>query len=121
MFGFIKKVFFIVMTFFNFNTLNTNSLECVSMNNQECKTRTKITNVNNNELLFYPFSIKVSKCSESCNNINYSYAKLRVPDVVKKINVKIFNLMSWSNQTRHIERHKICKCKSRLDTSVSKM
>ena len=51
MFGFIKKVFFTTMTFFVFNgivfsTSNVNSLECVSMNNQECKTRTKTIDVN---------------------------------------------------------------------------
>ena len=43
MFGFIKKVFFVAMNFFNFNVLGVNSLECVSMNNQECRTRPKIT------------------------------------------------------------------------------
>ena len=67
------------------------------MNNQKC--RTIIINTNNNEPLFYPFSIKINKCSGSCNNINDPYAKLRFPDVVKYINVKVFNLMSWSNQT----------------------
>ena len=40
-----------------------------------------------------------------------------VPDVVKKLNVKVFNLMSRTNETRHIEWHKMCKCKCRLDTS----
>ena len=59
MFGFIKKVFVVAMTFFNVNPSNVNSLECVLMNNQECKTRTKVTNINNNEPVFYPFSIKV--------------------------------------------------------------
>ena len=106
------------MTFFNFNKLNGNSLERVSMNNQECKTRTKIMNINNNEPVLYPFSIKVNKCSGSCNNINNPYAKLCVPDVVKNINVKVFDLMSWSNQTKHIEWHETCKCKCRLDSSV---
>ena len=74
--------------------------------------------INNNETLFYPYSIKVNKCSGSCNNINDPYAKLRVPDVVKNINVKVFNLMSRSNETRHIKWHEICKCKCRLDASV---
>ena len=93
MFGFIKKVFFTVMTFFNFNLLNLNSIECVSMNNQECRTRTKIINISNNEPVFYPFSIKVNKCSSSCNNINDSYAKLCVPDIIKNIDLKVFNLI----------------------------
>ena len=54
------------------------------MKNQECKVRLEIVNVNSNKPLFYPFSIKTSKCSGSCNNINDPYAKLCVPDVAKK-------------------------------------
>ena len=42
------------------------------MSNQECKVRPAIMNININERLFYPYSILVSKCSGSCNNINNS-------------------------------------------------
>ena len=35
--GFIKKCFFTAITFINFNLSGINSLECVSMNNQEFK------------------------------------------------------------------------------------
>ena len=41
-----------------------------------------------------------------------------VPDVVNNLNVKVFNLMSKTNETRHIKWHEKCKCKSRLDASV---
>ena len=71
------------------------------MNNQECKVRPQIANLNRDELLFFPFSIKTSKCSGSCNNINNPYAKLCVSDVVKNLNAKVFNLMSRTNETRH--------------------
>ena len=83
MFVFIKKLFFTAMNLFSYNVLNVHSLECVSMNYQECKTRTKIININNNEPVFYLFSIKVNKCSGSCNKISDPSAKLRVPDVAK--------------------------------------
>ena len=83
------------------------------MNNQECKIRPEMINVNRNESSFYPYSIKVNKFSGSCNNINGPYAKLCVHDVVKNINVKVFNIMS-----RHIVWHETCKCKCRLDASV---
>ena len=59
MFGFIEKCFFTAMTFFNLS--NVNSLECVSMNNQECKIRPEIINLNTNEPLFYPYSIKINR------------------------------------------------------------
>ena len=74
--------------------------------------------MNNNELVFYPFNIKVNKYSGICNKINNPHAKLCVPDIVKNINVKVFNLMSWSNQTKHIDWHKSCKCKCRSNSSV---
>ena len=80
------------------------------MNNQEWKVRPEIVNVDSNEPIFYPFSIKTSRCSASCNNINDPYAKLCVSDVVKNLNIKVFNLMSRTNETRHIKWHEICKC-----------
>ena len=58
----LKNVFLIAMTFFGCNAVPLNALECVTMNNQECKIRSEIINVNSNEPSFYPFSISVNKC-----------------------------------------------------------
>ena len=63
------------------------------MNNQECKTRTEIINLNTNEPMFYPDSIKINRCKGSCNANNDSYAKICVPDQIKNTNVKVFNLI----------------------------
>ena len=41
-----------------------------------------------------------------------------VPDDIKNINVRLFHLMSRTNETRHIKWHEMCKCKYRLDASV---
>ena len=88
------------------------------MTNKKCKVGPEIINVNTDEPVFFPFSVKTSKCSGSCNNISDSCAKISVPDVVKDLNVKEFNLMSRTNETRHIKWHETCKCKCRLDTSA---
>ena len=93
----LKKAFAVITTFFNLEYVN--SLECISVNNQECKTRPEIIDLNNNEPVFYPYNIKANKCSGSCNNINCPYAKLCVPDIIKNINVNAFNLMSRINET----------------------
>ena len=79
------------------------------MKNQECKTRPQIVNVNSNNPILYPFSIKTNKCSGNCNNINYPYAKICVPDATKNLNIKVFNLMSRTNETRHMQWHEKCK------------
>ena len=83
--------------------LNVIPLSCILMNNQECKVRPQIANVNSEETVFFSFSIKTSKCSGSCDNINNPHAKLCVPDIVKNLSVRAFNLMSRTNETRHIE------------------
>ena len=74
------------MKFFNFNLSNVNSLECVSINNKECKIRTEIINLNTNEPIFYPYSIKINRCKGSCNTINDPYAKICVSDQIKNTN-----------------------------------
>ena len=116
MFRFIKKCFFTAMTFFSLS--NVNSLDCASMNNQECKIRTEIININTDEPMLYPYSIKINRCKGSCNTTNDPYAKICVPDQIKNTNIKVFNLLSRTNETRHIKLHKACKCKCKLDASI---
>ena len=92
-------MFFVAMSFFS-----CNALKCVSINNQECKVRPEIISINSNE----PYSVKISKYSGSCNNINNPYLKLCFTDVVKNINV--FNPIWRTNETRYIKWHETCKC-----------
>ena len=74
------------------------------MSNQACKARPEIINVNSNNPVFYPFSMKTSKCSGNCNNINDPYAKVCVPDVVK-------DLCRNNDKCR-------CECKKLIDKGV---
>ena len=90
MFAFSKKIFCIGSLFLP-SLVNTTSLNCISMKNQACRVRPEIVNVNSNEPTFYPFSIKTSKCSGSCNNINDPYVTICVPDVKQDLNVKVFS------------------------------
>ena len=116
MFGFIMKIFILIIGLIGLS-LNVIPLTCVSMSNQECKIRPVIININSKE--YYPYCILVNKCSASCNDINETYAKLCIPDVVKNINIKVFNLMSRNNKKRHASWHETCTCKCRLDVSIS--
>ena len=114
MFRFIKQCFFTGLAFLT----SVNLLSCISLNNQECKVRPQLVNVNEDDPLFFLYNVKTSKCSGSCNNINNPLAKLCVPDVVKNVNVKVFNLLSGTNKKRCIEWYETCKCKCRFNSSV---
>ena len=101
-FRFVKKVFFIGLTILS-NFINANSLSCTLMKNEECKTRPQAVNINSNNPIFYPFSIIINKCSGNCNNIKSPYAKICVPDIIKKLDINVFNLMSRTSETRFIK------------------
>ena len=81
------------------------------MNNQEC-------NVSSNNPIFYPFSVKINRCSGNCNSISDPCAKICVSDVIKNLSVKVFNLMSRSNESRSIKSHETCKCICRLNKII---
>ena len=117
MFRFIKQIFISALMYFS-NLSSANPLECISMKNPKCRVRPEIVNINSNDPLFYPFSIKVNKCNGNCNNINDPYAKICVPDTVKNLDVKVFNLMLLTNETRHMKWHETCKCICRLDKII---
>ena len=117
MFRFIKQIIVSALMFLDCLS-NVNSLEYISMKNKECKVRPEIININSNNPMFYPFSVKINRCSSNCNNINDPYAKICVPDTVKDLNVRVFNLMSRTNETRHIKWHETCKCICRLDKII---
>ena len=110
LFRIVKNVFLqgltILSNFTNITSLSATSLNCISMKNQECKIRPEIININSNNPIFYPFSIKINKYSDNCNNINNPYANICVPDAIKDLNVKLFNLISRTNETRLIKSMK---------------
>ena len=98
--------------------IKVKALECKSVVNQKCMARPKIIQTNANEPVFYPLSIKVNKCGGDCNTINDPMAKLCVPDIVKDMNIKVFNMLSRINETRKIVWHKTCKCICRLTSAI---
>ena len=109
-FRFVKKLLFVGLPILS-DLANANSLSC------RTQRRTQVINVNGDEPVI-PFSIEANKCSASCNNINYPYAKACVPDVVRNLNVKVFNLLSRTNETRFIEWHETCKSDCKFGQNV---
>ena len=75
MFRFIKQIFISSTTFFN-SLLGVNSLECISIKDEECKEKPEIVNINSDNPIFYSFSIKVNKCNDNCINIIDPYARI---------------------------------------------
>ena len=87
-----------------FNIIKTKVLECVSVVNQKCMPRPKILDVNEGvvEVLFYPYNVQVSKCSGSYNTFDNPMTKLCVPNVIKGVNMQVYNFLTMLNETRNV-------------------
>ena len=102
-----------------FGIIKTKSLECISVVNQECMPRPKILDVNEGvgEALFYPY-VLINKYSGSCNTLDDPMAKMCVPNIVKRINTKVYNFLMRLNETPNVLWYKSCKCICQLNSSV---
>ena len=103
-----------------FGIIKAKALECVSVVNQKCMPRPKILDVNEvvGEALFYPYNVLVNKCSGSCNTFDNPMAKLYVPNVIKRVNMQVYNFLMMLNETRNVLWHESSKCICKLNSSV---
>ena len=103
-----------------FSIIKKRALECVSVINRKCMPRPKILDVNESvdEALFYPYNVLVNKCSGSCDAINNPMGKLCVPNIIKRVNMKVYNFLMMLNETRSVLWHESCKCVCKLNSSV---
>ena len=114
------KMWLIGLTISLFNIIKTRALERVSVVNQKCMPRPKILDVNEGvgEALFYPYNVLVNKCSGSCNTFDNPMAKLCVPNVIKRVNMQVYNFLMMLNETRNVLWHESCKCVCKLNSSI---
>ena len=103
-----------------FSILKVRSLECVSVVNRKCMRRPKMLDLNEcvGEALFYPYNVLVNKCSGSCNTPDDPMAKMCVPNIIKGINMKVYNFLMRLNETRNVLWDESCKCVCKLNSSV---
>ena len=88
---------------------------CLLLKNQECKVRKVIID---NDYMTFSYKIGIYKCIGSCNDKNNSYFKVCLPDSIKNISVKFFDLISKKNVLKNISFHQNCKSGCLLDEKV---
>ena len=109
MFNLIKKVTMILLI------TMAQSKNCFLLNDQKCGGKKVIVD---NDYMTFPYKTKVDRCVGSCNNITNPHSKVCVPNIVKNISVKVFDLISQQNELRGIEFHESCKCNCLLNETV---
>ena len=114
------KMWLINLTISLFSILKVGTLECVSVVNQKCMPRPKILDANESvgEALYYPYNVLVNKCSGRFNTFNNPMAKLCVPNVIKRVNMQVYNFLIRLIETRNVLWHESCKCVCKLNSSI---
>ena len=82
-------------------------IKCVSVTNIPCQARPALDEnliKHSNKTLFYAFIASINKFGGSCNTIDDQYARVCVPNKMKNMNVKVFNLISRVDETGFLVR-----------------
>ena len=79
-------------------------IKYVSLHNQPCQARPTLVDINSNKPLFYTFPVSVNNYGGKFNTIDDPHT-IDVPDRVKNMNVKVFNLMPGENETKLLVQH----------------
>ena len=116
MFGIIKKIFIVLLASI-FNA--SNHAKCVSLSNQKYNIQPTLIDLHpneyNHELQYYPFAVNLGKFAGSCNTLNDLSNRVGVPDKTEDLNIHVFNMIIWKNESKIFTKDISCKCKCRFD------
>ena len=100
MFVFIKKIFIRLLSSVVINA--SSHTKCVSLSNQKLKIQPTVINLHCNEysqeLHYYRFTVKLSRCVGSCNTLNDLSNKAYVPKKTEDLNLRVFNMIKGINE-----------------------
>ena len=97
----------------------SNHTKCISLINQKCEIQPTLINLHpneyNQELHYYPFMFKLGKCVGSFNTLNDSSNKVCVPHKSEDLNIHVFNMIAWKNESNVLTKYISRKCKCKFD------
>ena len=100
MFSFIKHVLIVLLSF-----SSSLATQCVSLNDEPFMVRHTLIDLNPVGLKYYPFMIRLNKCTGICNVLS---PKICAPKETKDINVKAFNMIKNKNEAKAMTKHILC-------------
>ena len=85
----------------------SNQTKWVLLSNQKCES--------NQEIHYYPFSVKLDRCFGSCNTVNDLFNKACISNKTEDLNLSVFNITAAINESKTLTKHFSCECKCRFD------
>ena len=101
----------------------SNHKKCVSLSNQKCEIQPTLIHLHSNECSqefhYYPFSVKLDRCTGSCNTLNVLSNKVCVPNETEDLNLSVFNMITGINELKTLTKHISCEGKYKFDGTKS--
>ena len=94
-------------------SLACNRTKSLSLNDESCKVRPTLIDINPVELKYYPFMISLNKCTGSFNVLS---PKMYVPKETQ--NVKPFNMITNKNKAKAMTEHISCDSNQKLNNKT---
>ena len=111
----IKKVFIGLLTSL---VSGSNRTKCVSLSSQKYMIQPTLINLHPNEYSqkfhYYPFAVKLDRCVGSCNTLYDLSNKVCVPNKTEDLNQRVFNMITWINESKTLTKHISSKCKRKF-------
>ena len=93
-------------------SLTTKSM---SLNNEQCETRSALFDLNSVELNCYPFIINVDKCNKTCNTLTKISGRICVPHETEELNLILINMITRKQELITLKKHIPCKYHCKFD------
>ena len=116
MFEIIEEMFITLLS----NIVNgSNHTKCVSLSNQKCLIQPTLINLHpreySQEFHYNLFTVKLDKCVGSCNTLNGLSNKVCVPNKTEDLNLSMFSMITWINESKTLTKYMSCEYKCRFD------
>ena len=117
MFVFIKKLINGLLTSVVGNA--SSDTRFVPLCNQKYKIQPTLIDLHPNEfsqeLKYYPFAVKLDRCTGSHNTLNDLSKKVCIPNKTEDLNLSVFNRITGINESKTLTKHISYKCKCNFD------
>ena len=91
------------------------AIQCVSMNNQPCAARPMLNDLNLDELHYCPFMSILDRCDGSCNTVEDPFGRICVPNKMKVVTLKVFQMITGVNKSKTLMKHISCDCECKFN------
>ena len=113
--GLIKKIFIGILT----GLVNgSNHTKCISLSNQKVMTQPTVINLHCNEcseeLHYYPFAVKLDRCTGSCNTLNDLSNEVWFPNKTENLNLSVISMITGINEPKTLTKHLSAECNVNL-------